>query len=244
MRNRLVTTFAGLLLASAHAAQAQTPPTRPAPPAVPSIGLLDFGFRGGDVDGDEARFERYRDLRPGAATVFGMDKNTEKYRFGANAYNVGYRDQRYSADYISSKITLSAVYDSTPLNYFYDARCMAGHGNGGHARPGDAPGDSGPDHRTGDGTAVECPAHRVRADHLQRDDRGCSQGQSSILTSSCLAQHARSSQHRRREVRLHGDAGCSQSPSTSHDRTHRLDAVERVVRLQQREPLAAPSTAQ
>ena len=118
MRGRLVTSFAALFVASAHLAQAQTPPTRPAPPAVPSIGLLDFGFRGGEVDGDEARHERYRDLRPGATTLFGMDKNTEKYRFGANAFNAGYRDQRYSADYITGKLTLSGLYDSIPLNYF------------------------------------------------------------------------------------------------------------------------------
>lgn len=58
MRNRLVTTLAALLLASAHLAQAQTPPTKPAPPTTPSVGFFDFGFRGGaDVDGDEARFE-------------------------------------------------------------------------------------------------------------------------------------------------------------------------------------------
>ena len=57
MRNRLVVTLAALLLASAHLAQAQTPPTKPLPPAgVPTTGLFDFGFRGGSTDGDEARF--------------------------------------------------------------------------------------------------------------------------------------------------------------------------------------------
>ncbi|MCM3881963.1 MAG: MtrB/PioB family outer membrane beta-barrel protein [Vicinamibacterales bacterium] len=121
MRIRLITTFAALLLVSAKLAQAQTPPTRPAPPAVPAVGFIDFGFRGGPVDGDEARFERYRDLRPGASTLFGMDKNTEKYRFGANAYNMGYRDQRYSADYTNGKVSASGVYTSIPLNYLYDA---------------------------------------------------------------------------------------------------------------------------
>jgi MtrB/PioB family decaheme-associated outer membrane protein len=159
MRKRLVMTFAALLLASAHVAQAQTPPTRPAPPAVPSIGLLDFGFRGGGIDGDEARFERYRDLRPGAATLFGMDKNTDKYRFGANAYNVGYRDQRYSADYTSSKVTLSGLYDSIPLNYFYEAPLVwQGDGNGRFTLdPATRRAIQGPTIAPGDGTAVGVP---------------------------------------------------------------------------------------
>ena len=66
MRTRCVTTIAALLLASASMAGAQTPPTKPEPPAnVPTRGLLDFGYRGGSVTGDEARFERYRDPRPG-----------------------------------------------------------------------------------------------------------------------------------------------------------------------------------
>jgi MtrB/PioB family decaheme-associated outer membrane protein len=131
MRNRLVTTFAALLLTSTYVAQAQTPPTKPAPPTGPSIGVFDFGFRGGSTDGDEARFERYRDLRSGAATLFGMDKNTETYRFGASASNIGYRDQQYSATYTNGKLTLSGLYDSIPLNYLYDAPLVwQGDGNG------------------------------------------------------------------------------------------------------------------
>ena len=131
MRNRLVVSVAALFLACAHLVQAQTPPTKPAPPAVPSTGLFDVGFRGGSTDGDEARYERYRDLRPGAATLFGMDKNTETYRFGASAFNIGYRDQRYVADYTNQKLTLSGLYDSIPLNYIYDAPLIwQGDGNG------------------------------------------------------------------------------------------------------------------
>ncbi len=121
MRNILVVTFAALLLASANPAQAQTPPTKPAPPDVPSQGLFDVGVRFGEVDGDEARFERYRDLRPGASTLLEWTKNTEQYRFNFGASNIGYRDQRYSADYDNGKLKVSGVYDSIPLNYLYDA---------------------------------------------------------------------------------------------------------------------------
>ena len=97
MRTRLVMTIAALLLASASVARAQTPPTKPEPPAVPSLGLFDIGYRGGDVNGDEARFERYRDLRPGASTWFEINKRAQTYRFKADAFNVGYRDQSYTA---------------------------------------------------------------------------------------------------------------------------------------------------
>lgn len=120
MRTKLVVTLA-VLLAAASVARAQTPPTRPTPPDVPSEGFFDVGFRFGDVDGDEARFERYRDLRPGATTLFNWNRLTEQYRFSATAFNVGYRDQRYTADYTAGKVTVSGLFDSIPLNYQYDS---------------------------------------------------------------------------------------------------------------------------
>jgi MtrB/PioB family decaheme-associated outer membrane protein len=159
MRIRLLTTFAALLLASASLAQAQTPPTRPAPAVVPSVGAIDFGFRGSHIDGDEARFERYRDLRSGGSTLFGMDKNTDKYRFGANASNVGYRDQRYSIDYTNGKVGLSGVYSSIPLNYLYDAPLIwQGDRNGRFTLDTAARrAVQGPTFAPGDGTAVGVP---------------------------------------------------------------------------------------
>ena len=72
MRARLVSSMAAVLLASAAVAGAQTPPTKPEPAAGPSLGVVDVGYRGGATDGDEARFERYRDLRPGVATWFAL----------------------------------------------------------------------------------------------------------------------------------------------------------------------------
>ena len=131
MRKQLVVTCAALLLASVAVARAQTPPTKPAPPDVPSQGLLDVGVRFGDVDGDEARFERYRDLRPGAATLLDWTKRTDQFRFNFGASNIGYRDQRYAADYDTGTLQVSGVYDSIPLNYLYDAPYwFTGDGNG------------------------------------------------------------------------------------------------------------------
>ena len=159
MRNRLVMSFAALLLASAYMAQAQTPSSKPAPPTGPSTGLIDFGFRGGTTDGDEARFERYRDLRTGAATLFSLEKYTDTYRLGASAVNVGYRDQGYSAYYTNGKLTLNGVYDSVPLNYLYDAPLVwQGDGNGRFTLdPAIRRAIQGPTNAPADGSAVGVP---------------------------------------------------------------------------------------
>lgn len=160
MRNRTLAICAALLLASAHLAQAQTPPTKPLPPAgVPTMGLLDFGFRGGSIDGDEARFERYRDLRPGATTFLELNKNTDKYRFGATATNMGYRDQRYMADYTNGRFTVSGMYDSIPLNYLYDAPLVwTGDGRGKFTLdPAVRLAIQGPTNAPADGSAVGVP---------------------------------------------------------------------------------------
>jgi MtrB/PioB family decaheme-associated outer membrane protein len=121
MRTISALTAAALLSASVIQAGAQTPPTKPEPPSVPSLGVLDLGYRGGSVDGDEARFERYRDLRPGVTSFFQLKRDAEKYRFEGTAFNLGYRDQRAAAEYTDGKVTVGGLFDSTPLNYLYDA---------------------------------------------------------------------------------------------------------------------------
>ena len=159
MRNRLIVTFGALLLAVAGPAQAQTPPTKPAPPDVPVQGFADVGVRFGSDDGDEARFERYRDLRPGAATLLEWTKNTDRYRFNAGATNIGYRDSRYSADYYTGKLAVSGVFDSIPINYLYDANSFWGSdGRGRFTLPADIrQGIQGPTNANNDGSAVGVP---------------------------------------------------------------------------------------
>ena len=84
MRNRTVTLCAMVLLAAATQVFAQDPPIKAVPPPnIPQNGLFDFGFRGSSVDGDGARYERYRDLRDGASTLFAMSRNTDRYRSSA-----------------------------------------------------------------------------------------------------------------------------------------------------------------
>jgi MtrB/PioB family decaheme-associated outer membrane protein len=112
-------TTAALLLASASVVWAQTP--APAGNATtPATGMIDIGLRAGSTSGDEARFERYRDLKDGAYSRIVFGKETDDYVFAAAAANVGYRDQQYSASFTNAKVKFTGYWDSTPLNYSYD----------------------------------------------------------------------------------------------------------------------------
>jgi MtrB/PioB family decaheme-associated outer membrane protein len=118
-------TGAGVLLLASRVAVAQTapqpplqPPTAPGP-TVPSLGSVDFGFRGTGTDVDEAQYERYRDLRSGAASRFLIGKETASYYVNASAFNVGYRDQQYKLRYDRSKLNFNFLWDSIPTNFSY-----------------------------------------------------------------------------------------------------------------------------
>ena len=114
---------AGVLLLSSRIGTAQTAPKPPvqqpvAPgPTVPSLGSIDFGARGTDTELDAAQYERYRDLRSGAASLFAISKETASYFFDASAFNVGYRDQRYKLRYDRHKLNFGFLWDSIPINY-------------------------------------------------------------------------------------------------------------------------------
>lgn len=113
MRNTL-TVMAVALLCAASAARAQ----EPAVPG-PVTGFVDAGLRGTTTDGDGARYERYRDLRGGAFSRLQFGKEAEQYRVSVDAFNVGYRDQRYTGSYTNGRSRLSGIFDSIPLNYGY-----------------------------------------------------------------------------------------------------------------------------
>ena len=112
MRTKLMILTAALLCSAplAHAQQAAS--TEPA-------GIVDFGVRAGTTDGDEARYERYQDLRSGAFSKVQFGKQTDTYMFNVGAWNIGYRDQNYNAQYTDGKARYSGYFDSTPLNYSY-----------------------------------------------------------------------------------------------------------------------------
>jgi len=116
MRIRLTILIVTACLWSSGLALAQSA----ASTAGPTSGTVDFGGRFTSTTGDEARYERYRDLRSGAATHIDLDKDTSKYLFNVNVDNAGYRDQRYSANYdANGKVRLAFGWDSIPLNYSY-----------------------------------------------------------------------------------------------------------------------------
>ncbi|HEV3215287.1 MAG TPA: MtrB/PioB family outer membrane beta-barrel protein [Vicinamibacterales bacterium] len=103
-----------VLLGSAGTASAQQPDTTT---EKNTIGSVDFGGRLFDVTGDAARDERYRDLRSGPVVDRFRYNNDEKtWVFSAAADHVGYRDQRYFADYRKGgTITASFEWNQIPL---------------------------------------------------------------------------------------------------------------------------------
>ncbi len=123
MRNRLaIVTAVACLVASGANAQQPPPPIQPTAPVagVPAeLGSIDLGFRGTDATGDAARYERYRDLRDGAFSRILYGKSSDSYQFDARAENIGYRDQRYRADYQGGQLHFTGLFDSVPTNYGY-----------------------------------------------------------------------------------------------------------------------------
>ena len=125
MRTHVVIVTMALALVPALA-QAQPKPAPTAQQAPPSqapawtqSGTLDFGARLTDTTADEARYERYRDLRDGATSRFVYGKQTDRYIFDASAFNVGYRDQKYSANYDRGSVSAGFLWDSIPTNFSY-----------------------------------------------------------------------------------------------------------------------------
>jgi MtrB/PioB family decaheme-associated outer membrane protein len=122
MRNSLLIGVGVLLLGSRLATAQTTPKPQVQPPAVPGptaplLGMIDFGFRGTTTDEDGDRYERYRDLRNGAASLFHFGKETSTYFADASAFNIGYRDQQYKLRYDRHKLNFNFLWDSIPLNY-------------------------------------------------------------------------------------------------------------------------------
>ncbi len=112
-------------------------PTQTAPPvtkaspdipiaSAPKIGTIDFGFRGTNVNGDSSRYNRFRDWRDGGyLSGFRFEKVTEGTVLHAEANNVGYRDQRYFAEYEAiGKIKVNGEWNEIPLFISDDTRTL------------------------------------------------------------------------------------------------------------------------
>jgi MtrB/PioB family decaheme-associated outer membrane protein len=135
MRKRTMILFGALLLASAGHARAQQgeasgsdqwAPAAPTTPGLPSFGRVDFGFRGTDVDGDRARYNRFRDRRDGGLLdAFRFQRENATTIFRAEADNVGYRDQRFSGAFESiGRLKASFEWDQIPLFIHRDTRTL------------------------------------------------------------------------------------------------------------------------
>ena len=83
----------------------------------PNAGVIDFGFLGTTVNGDGARYERYRDLRTGP--YFGQLKvNRERkgWVMDLGADNIGRRDQRFDGLFVRpGKFKGYALWDQIPM---------------------------------------------------------------------------------------------------------------------------------
>lgn len=118
MRNGLVLCTAMLLLSATGVARAQQ---AAAARDTTLSRWLDLGYRNSSVDGDKARWERYRDMRNGVVANMGVSKETDKVAIGFSAANIGYDDQQYRLDVNSfGTFKLNAGWNSTPLNYGYN----------------------------------------------------------------------------------------------------------------------------
>jgi MtrB/PioB family decaheme-associated outer membrane protein len=146
MRTRTYSLIGALLLVLTGVAQAQQEQPAPAPqtaqatqPATPSttpftpLGRVDFGFRAENISGDPARYQRFQDLRQGAyLDGFRFDKATEQWSFKADGGNIGYRDQRFGAQFNSfGKLKLNFDWTQIPLFASGDSRSLyTDRGNG------------------------------------------------------------------------------------------------------------------
>jgi hypothetical protein len=132
MRTKSLSMVAALLLVSAGAAaqeQAAAGGQTDAAKTTASAGggdlrfvnQIDFGIRGTAYGSgsDDARFQRYRDLRDGATLDrLRIFRQTNEYQLNLQADHVGYRDQRFFGGYNRyGKLKASFEWNQTPLFY-------------------------------------------------------------------------------------------------------------------------------
>ncbi len=97
--------------------QAPAPQAAPALPVEYRIGFLDFGARGSSVEGDRARYERYRDLGNGLfLEVLRWHVQPSGWFVDIAADHMGRKDQRYAADFVRpGKLDAWVLWDQIPM---------------------------------------------------------------------------------------------------------------------------------
>src|SRR5262245_9361054 len=92
---------AGVVAAQQQNAPAPEPNQNTSPSAT-NFRQFDFGFRGTGFteNSDEARYQRYYDLRSGGfVDGFLWSKSNDHVFWDVQATHIGYRDQQYAANY-------------------------------------------------------------------------------------------------------------------------------------------------
>jgi hypothetical protein len=122
MRNLPVTIVAALLLTTGGAvAQDMVRTTAPSSPDGALTNQIDIGLRGTSfgADSDQARYQRYRDLRDGGTVDrFRLSKDTDAYKWNLQADHIGYQDQRFFGSYTNhGNVKLSFDWNQIPLFY-------------------------------------------------------------------------------------------------------------------------------
>jgi MtrB/PioB family decaheme-associated outer membrane protein len=117
--------------ASAYAQATLPMPNSPREQAVSTLsgkiyGNVDFGGHFSDINGDEARFQRYRDLRNGPTVDnFLFSRRGESWTLNTSATKMGYRDQRYTGEYrLVGKVKASFDWNQIPLFISGDTRTL------------------------------------------------------------------------------------------------------------------------
>ncbi|MCU1386272.1 MAG: decaheme-associated outer membrane protein MtrB/PioB family [Acidobacteria bacterium] len=92
------------------------------------VNQIDLGLRGTifGAGSDEARFQRYRDLRNGGLVDrFRIAGDSDVSRYHVHAEHVGYRDQRYAASYQNfGRLKAEVEWNQIPLFYSGDTRTL------------------------------------------------------------------------------------------------------------------------
>ena len=86
---------------------------------MPSPGSIDFGFRGTDTDVDDARYERYRDLRNGAASLFEFGKETDLFTVDATPSTSAIAISSTRSTTSGASCSSRFLWDSIPTNFSY-----------------------------------------------------------------------------------------------------------------------------
>src|SRR5262245_33422748 len=143
MRTQSWTVALLLLLAGGAAAQdgappAQQPPEVPKPAELPAFlppNQIDIGLRGTSYgsDSDPARYQPHRASQDGGTVDrFRLFKDTNEYRYTLQADHLGYRDQRFSANFTNfGRVKAMFEWNQIPLFYSQDTRTLYDRSNPG-----------------------------------------------------------------------------------------------------------------